>query len=61
VLSFTWNSWKFSKNFSFSSCQEYMHLGGSHEYQFVVAPFREIISDLVRAASSPLVEVMAAS
>jgi hypothetical protein len=38
-----------------------MHLGGSLEYQFAVASSREMMSDFVRVASSPLVEAMAGS
>jgi hypothetical protein len=38
-----------------------MHIGGSLENQFVVASSREMVSDFVRVASSPLVEAMIAS
>jgi hypothetical protein len=38
-----------------------MHLGGSFEYQFVVASSREMIRDLMRVAVSPLTEAMEAS
>jgi hypothetical protein len=38
-----------------------MHFGRSLEYQFVAAPSRDIIRDLVRVASSPLAEAMEAS
>jgi hypothetical protein len=38
-----------------------MHLDGSLVYQFVAAPSREIMSDFVRAASSPLDETIAPS
>jgi hypothetical protein len=38
-----------------------MHLGGSLEYQFVVASSREMMSDFARVASSPPVEAMVAS
>jgi hypothetical protein len=38
-----------------------MHLDRSLEYQFVSAPSREIMSDLVRVAWSPPDEDMAAS
>jgi hypothetical protein len=50
-----------SRNFSFKCSKEYMHPGGSLEYQFVVAYFKEMVKDLVRVASSPLAEAMAAS
>jgi hypothetical protein len=61
VLSSAWNPGKINKNFSFSCCQEYMHLSGSLEYQFVAAPSREIMSDLMRVASSPPTEAMVTS
>jgi hypothetical protein len=38
-----------------------MHLGGSLEYQFVDTSSREMMSDLVRVASSPQDEAMVAS
>jgi hypothetical protein len=38
-----------------------MHFCGSLEYQFAVAYFREMMSDLVRIASSPPAEAMVAS
>jgi hypothetical protein len=38
-----------------------MHLGGSLEYQFAVAPSKGMMSDLVRVASPPPYEAMAAS
>jgi hypothetical protein len=38
-----------------------MHLGGSLEYQFVVASSKEIMRDFARVASSPLGEAIAAS
>jgi hypothetical protein len=38
-----------------------MHLGRSLEYQFVEASLREMMSDLVRVASSPPAEMIAAS
>jgi hypothetical protein len=38
-----------------------MYLDGSLDYQFVAAPSREIMSDLVRVASSLLDEVVAVS
>jgi hypothetical protein len=38
-----------------------VHLGRSLKYQFVIASSREITRDLVRVASSPLVEAMVAS
>jgi hypothetical protein len=38
-----------------------MHFGGSLEYQFDAASSREMMSDLVRVASSPPAEAMAAS
>jgi hypothetical protein len=37
-----------------------MHLGGSLEYRFASAPSREIMSDLVRVASSPPDEAIVA-
>jgi hypothetical protein len=61
VVSSDWNRWKFSKIFSFSCCQEYMHLGRNLEYQFVVAPSRVMMSDFFRVASSPPAEAMVAS
>jgi hypothetical protein len=61
VLSSNWNPWKFNRNFSLSCCQEYIYLGGSLEYQFAVAPSREIMSDLARVSSSPPDEAMAVS
>jgi hypothetical protein len=61
VLSSAWNPWKINKNFSFSCCQEYMHLSKCLEYQFAAAPSREIMSDLMRVASSPPIEAMVAS
>jgi hypothetical protein len=60
VLSSASNPWKFNKNFSFNCCQEYMHFGGSLEYQFAAASSRKMIRDLARVASSPLTEAMAA-
>jgi hypothetical protein len=38
-----------------------MHFGGCHEYQFVAASSREIMSNLARVASSPLAEAMTTS
>jgi hypothetical protein len=38
-----------------------MHLGGSIEYQFAAVPLQKIMSDLVRVATSPSTEAMAAS
>jgi hypothetical protein len=38
-----------------------MHHGGSLEYQFVVAPLRDIMSNFVRVASSPPDEAIASS
>jgi hypothetical protein len=38
-----------------------MHLGGSLEHQFAVAPSREMMRDLVRVGSSPPAEAMVAS
>jgi hypothetical protein len=61
VSSSAWNPWKISRNFSFNCCQEYMHLGGSLEYQFVAASYREIMRDLMRVASSPPAEAMTTS
>jgi hypothetical protein len=60
MLSSTRNPSKFSRNFSFNCCQEYMHFGGNLAYQFVVASSREMMSDLARVASSPPAGVMAA-
>jgi hypothetical protein len=37
-----------------------MHLGGSLEYQFAAAPFREIMRNFARVASSPPAEAMVA-
>jgi hypothetical protein len=37
-----------------------MHLAGSLEYHFAAASTREMVRDLVRVASSPLTEAMAA-
>jgi hypothetical protein len=48
-------------NFSFNCCQEYMHLGGSLDYQFIAASSSEMKRDLVRVASSPPAEAMTAS
>jgi hypothetical protein len=58
MMSSTWNPWKFNRNFSLSRYHEYMHLGESLEYQFVVEYLREIMSDLKKVASSPPDEVM---
>jgi hypothetical protein len=38
-----------------------MHHGRSLEYQFVVAPSREMMSDLMRVASSPSNEAIMTS
>jgi hypothetical protein len=38
-----------------------MHFGGCLEYQFVATSCRKMMIDLVRVASSPLAEAMAAS
>jgi hypothetical protein len=44
-----------------SYCQEYMHLGGSLEYQFAIVPSREMIRDFARVAPSPPDEAITAS
>jgi hypothetical protein len=54
-------AWKFNRNFSFSCYHEYIHFGGSLEYQFATTTSRNMIRDLARVASSLLVEAMAAS
>jgi hypothetical protein len=36
-----------------------MHFGGSLEYQFATTTSREMMRDLARVTSSPLVEAMA--
>jgi hypothetical protein len=61
MLSFAWNPWKFNKNFSLSCCQEYIHFGGSLEYQFVAVFSEEMMRDLARVVLSPPTEAMAAS
>jgi hypothetical protein len=38
-----------------------MHPGGSLEYQFAVAPYREMIRDFARVPLSPHMEAMSAS
>jgi hypothetical protein len=61
MLSSTWNPWKFHKNFSLSCYQEYMHFGGSLQYQFATMFSREMMRDSARVALFPPGEVMSAS
>jgi hypothetical protein len=56
-----WNLGKYSINISFNYGQEYMHPGGSLEYQFAAASSMEMIRVLARVALSPLAKDMMTS